>query len=416
MTEVIDDLVSQYHEETAFLWSSRNRVVRAANYGLSDLAEFDERIAASIEGLHVSGTSGWHYCEKGLESGEPGEAFAAAVIALETCDADRIEKVLDAGDNAPESIPGISSAFGWVKPTALRTIVARLFQSPKPSRRQIAVAACAMHRVDPGLLSAHRLEDPSPRVKARALRAAGELGYLKALPECMAAVSDKDPECRLRAACSAVLLGDRNTALSGLRQMVHEDPGRDTQAFPLALQALEGSAHGWLQTLAADPKNMRWILQGSGIVGDPAYLPWLIQQMNVKEASRLAADAFSLITGVDCRTGGLGGERPADFDSGPNDDPDDPNVAVDPDENLPWPNVEKIKQWYAENKGHFQNDMRYFMGALVTPEHCVGVLNNGYQHQRILAAHYLCLLNPGTSLFDTSAPAFRQQRLLAGMG
>jgi hypothetical protein len=35
--------------------------------------------------------------------------------------------------------------------------------------------------------------------------------------------------------------------------------------------------------------------------------------------------------------------------------------------------------------------------------------------QRILAAHYLCLLEPGTPLFNTSAPALRQQRLLAKM-
>jgi hypothetical protein len=37
------------------------------------------------------------------------------------------------------------------------------------------------------------------------------------------------------------------------------------------------------------------------------------------------------------------------------------------------------------------------------------------QRQRILAAHYLCLLDPGTPLFNTSAPAWRQQRWLAKM-
>ena len=58
---------------------------------------------------------------------------------------------------------------------------------------------------------------------------------------------------------------------------------------------------------------------------------------------------------------------------------------------------------------------RYFMGAPVTREHCIDVLKNGYQRQRILAAHYLCLLEPGTPLFNTSAPAWRQQRLLADM-
>ena len=54
-------------------------------------------------------------------------------------------------------------------------------------------------------------------------------------------------------------------------------------------------------------------------------------------------------------------------------------------------------------------------GRARTRAHCIDVLKNGYQRQRILAAHYLCLLDPGTPLFNTSAPAWRQQRLLAKM-
>jgi hypothetical protein len=57
----------------------------------------------------------------------------------------------------------------------------------------------------------------------------------------------------------------------------------------------------------------------------------------------------------------------------------------------------------------------YFMGQPVTKEHCIQVLKTGYQRQRILAAQYLCLLEPGTPLFNTAAPAWRQQRLLAAM-
>jgi len=55
------------------------------------------------------------------------------------------------------------------------------------------------------------------------------------------------------------------------------------------------------------------------------------------------------------------------------------------------------------------------MGQPVTREHGIDVLTNGYQRQRILAAHYLCLLDPGTPPFNTSARAWRQQRLLARM-
>ena len=56
------------------------------------------------------------------------------------------------------------------------------------------------------------------------------------------------------------------------------------------------------------------------------------------------------------------------------------------------------------------------MGEPVSVLHCQKVLREGYQRQRIAAAEYLCLLNPGTLLFNTRAPVWRQQRWLAKMG
>jgi len=53
------------------------------------------------------------------------------------------------------------------------------------------------------------------------------------------------------------------------------------------------------------------------------------------------------------------------------------------------------------------------MGEPLNAENCQRVLRTGYQRQRIAAALYLSLLNPGTPLFEWRAPARRQQRLLA---
>jgi len=108
--------------------------------------------------------------------------------------------------------------------------------------------------------------------------------------------------------------------------------------------------------------------------------------------------------------------RPENVESGPNDDPDNPNVDMDPDESLQWPDRQKGEKWWAANAHRFQPGQRCFMGAPVTREHCGDVLTNGYRRQRILAAHYLCLLSPGTPLFNTSTPAWRLQKLLALMG
>ncbi len=73
-----------------------------------------------------------------------------------------------------------------------------------------------------------------------------------------------------------------------------------------------------------------------------------------------------------------------------------------------------LARW-ATNASRFEPGTRYFMGVPVTRDHCIDVLKNGYQRQRILAANYRCLFEPGTPLFNTSAPAWHQQKLLAQM-
>jgi len=137
--------------------------------------------------------------------------------------------------------------------------------------------------------------------------------------------------------------------------------------------------------------------------------------MTNEKTARLGGESFTLITGADLDGEQLERKPPKEFESGPNDDPDDPNVEMDEDDGLPWPDAAKIERWWAANGGRFQKGMRHFMGAPVTRERCMDVLKKGCQRQRIMAAQYLCLLEPGTLLFNTSAPAWRQQRLLAKM-
>ena len=129
----------------------------------------------------------------------------------------------------------------------------------------------------------------------------------------------------------------------------------------------------------------------------------------------MLGEAFTLITGADLDALQLRRQIPEDFQSGPTENPDDENVGLDPDEGLMWPDGPKVEKWWKASSSRFQQGIRYFMGAPVTRQHCVHVFKTGYQRQRILAAHHVCLLEPGTPLFNTSAPAWRQQRLLAQM-
>ena len=141
---------------------------------------------------------------------------------------------------------------------------------------------------------------PEPEVRTVALRTAGELGRQDLVSMCAAAGADEDPACRAWAGWSAVVLGSRGTALEALTKTVRDAGPDRLRAFWLALQAMStNGAHALLQDLARDPQQARWLIQGSGIAGDPMYVPWLVKQMANDRTTRVAGEGFSFITGVD---------------------------------------------------------------------------------------------------------------------
>src|SRR4051812_8319610 len=126
-----------------------------------------------------------------------------------------------------------------------------------------------------------------------------------------------------------------------------------------------------------------------------------MKQMEDLKLTRLAGDSFSFITGLDLAYLDLERKPPEGIELGPNDNPEDEDVAMHADDGLPWPEPVKIQNWCDTNKLNFQSGVRYFMGEPVNIDNCKRVLREGYQRQRIAAALYLSLLQPGTPLFPT---------------
>jgi uncharacterized protein (TIGR02270 family) len=413
---VISEVLSQHVDELAMLWSTRQALVASGYIGLAELVRIDGRIAAHEDGAAVGGEAAIEILKNRVAEPETERAFALAAVALNLHDRVAFAYAVSAVPPEGSGACGVAFALGWAPDEHLADVARDLLASTAAPRRWLGLAACRLHRVDPRAALLRGLEDRDARMRGEALRTAGEIGRSELVSRCVAAVEDEVADCRFWAARSAVLLGDRNKGLHALMGIGIVRGLRRDLAFRLSIQALDvGAAHLLLQVLRKDPLAPRWLIQGSGIAGDPVYVSWLIGHMANEKTARLAGEAFSLITGVNLERSGLEGKQPENFEPGPNDDPDDLNVEIDPDDGLPWPDVAKIEKWWDANSSRFQKGTRYFMGAPVTREHCIDVLKNGYQRQRILAAHYLCLLDPGTPLFNTSAPAWRQQRLLAKM-
>ena len=411
---IIESIVSQHAEEAAFLWLLRRAAVSAPHYSVKDLAELDDRVEAHVDGLRVSGDEGWPFCEAGLDFEESGEVFAAGVIALEGDDAARIRKVYETVEAAPETVDGLVSAMGWTPRDKLQGKVAGLLGSEAALWRRVGISACAVHRVDCQDYLTRAVEDPDPALRARALRAAGETARLDLLQALRRQFTAESEACAFWSAWSALLLGDRGAAVERMGALAlasAEFASRAAATLPRALPA--SHSRDWLKQLATMTERRRDLIIACGATGDPDYIPWLIQQMaESPDHARIAGEAFTFITGVDLAYDDLETDWPEGFEAGPTENPEDGDVAMDPDEDLPWPDPALIEAWWHANQERFTSGSRYLVGAPISAQHCQHVLRGGMQRQRIAAALELALMEPRAMLFETRAPGFRQQAAL----
>ena len=172
------------------------------------------------------------------------------------------------------------------------------------------------------------------------------------------------------------------------------------------------AAHRWMRTLAENPETIRVALCAAGSLGDPTSIPSLIENMAVPALARVAGESFTMITGVDLAYDDLDTDKPEGFEADPTEDPEDENVEMDQDEDLSWPNPQLIEKWWFTHRLEFTNGTRYLLGKPMAIDSLNDVLRIGKQRQRTAAAIELAMRQPGTSLFNTSAPGFRQQALL----
>lgn len=413
---VVPVVVSQYLEDAAALRSVRGVLVRAPHVKLLHLGRTDERLAAHLDGLSVSGDHGAALSQAALEVPGVGQLFVSAVLAIERRDAAQIDRLSSLLGVVPDAPRALASAFGWVAPGLLRGLTASLLASESPDARWLGLAACVQHRVDPGASLATAIEHADLRLRTRALRAAGELGRVDLLSACLAHLQDEPVTVALAAAWSGALLGDRHAAVGALRTLALAPGPTQLEALALALFTADGTAaRALVKQLAASGAPLRTLIKAAGWAGDAQVVPWLLKHMEDDALARLAGESFSFITGVDLAALDLERKPPEKVAAGPNDDPNDANVALDEDESLPWPDPITLTAWWQQNAHRFPQGARLFAGAPVTAHHCLQVLKEHTQRRRMAAAVYRSLLNPGTALFNCAAPTRRQERLLAQM-
>jgi uncharacterized protein (TIGR02270 family) len=407
---VIPTVIQQHAEEAAFLWLLRATAVHRADFSLANLAALDMRVESHLDGLRVAGESGWTVVEDQLAFEEPGEFFAAGLMAFEGGNPKWIERLLGALAEAPNGASGMGSVLGWMPLEQVKPWITRLLASKDGAQRLAGITAAAVHRHMPGVALIQAASGPDLRLRARALRAVGELGRMELIPTLRTNLSSADPPCRFWAAWSLALLSGDAAAVGILRTIAEAGGSRfaEPAAAMFARRSDPGVVKDWYRRRGAKPAQARVAIVAAAAQGEPDAIPWLLETMRQKPLARLAGEAFTFITGADLAKLNLTVSPPADSGAGPTESAADDEVAMDPDDSLPWPALDRVAAWWQSNAGSIAPGTRHLAGRPVAIEGLREVLRTGRQRQRAAAALELAFRLPGVPLFETRAAGFQQ--------
>jgi uncharacterized protein (TIGR02270 family) len=343
-------ILDQHCEEASFNWFLRNLAVNSSNYTIVDLVKLDERVIANLDGLLIAGDQGWDACYRAAQIKEPGEIFTSAYIAFQAGDLEKIENIFCTIEFDIELQKALIAALGWIAFRRIKDFIQELLNSEIALHRFIGISAFAIHRKDPGPTITQIVNDRDPKVRARALKAVGELSIIEQVQNTFAQINDKDEKCSFYARWSNALLSNTLSDDNFYGLIVQKSSFAVNAADLLFRKVGISHANQLIRNFSGNTEKHRITIDAYKALGDPQSIPILIDFMSVDKHARAAGEAFSFITGLDIAYEDLETDMPAGFEAGPTDDPEDENVEMDPDEDLPWPDAELIQRWWHANK------------------------------------------------------------------
>lgn len=407
MQNAYRDIYEQYVNDASFLWVLRSVTINQPHYEASDILELEQRIEAQIDGLMTSVDIGWEVCDEALELEEAGEVFTSMVVAMRSHEISKIQKAVEAGLKNDSAIPGLISAMGWLPDRIANPWTERFLKGKDMNHKYLGLAACSVRRQNPGEILSDILQRDDclqhEKLYARALRLIGELRRQDCMPWINAALDDDNEIINFWANWSAALLGQRSS-VQNLKPLVFNDGPYQEQSIQLAFRVLPvEQAREWISELSKDDGQIRAVIKATGVLGDPHAINWLISKMQDPILAKLAGESFAYITGVDFEKHHLVVDEPDNYPIIPNDGDEDDNVGLDEDENLPYPDAEKVAAIWRNHGQNFVVGRRYFMGRPTTPEFLNEKLVYGAQRQRHAAALELALNENDAPLPNTRA-------------
>jgi uncharacterized protein (TIGR02270 family) len=408
--------------QAAFLWTSRRSVALSSAATLEVLARVDDRLSRLVFKLSEQPAFAQPLLLHDQGAFKAGWAFVTAVVALRGAVSSVVDELLSRLDSEPALLSPLSSALAWLEYRDVRPYVDRLLAASSQRQMHLGLVAAVAHGVDPGAALERALEAEAPALRASALETVGRLALRNRLDRLTRSLGEEDDACRFWAAWSTVRLGD----VAGIPVLGRFASAPGPFAIPSCEVALRGldpdqaiRAHSRLTT----PDTEDLAIVSAGIIGDPRLGAWLLDKMGSPKLARRAGAAFSLMSGCDFRRDDLDGDQPPEAAAAQpaaevalegeltavSLEPVAPDDSLEGEDDLAWPDVVRLRQWWDGSRHAFVPGVRYLAGVPIRPAELRQVLRAGNQRQRAAAALEIALTDPDAILLDVTGPAHRQR-------
>ncbi len=409
---VLVDVLEEYLDEAAFRWVQWERALEAPDFTLAETAEREERLLAYLEGLEDADALDT-VVRPALDSEEGPRISAATHGLLALGEVDEVVVRLRGAET-----PARAAMLRALEVSEAPSLGARLLELLKVEDAALqagVLEALSFRREAPAEVLARFFRHDEPRARVAALRGALPLpedvvrGHLPALlesahPGIRAAAMEAGLASGVRLAWEACRKAVRLPGAHAREDMVLLALGGDEADASVLVDLLESAE---LRAPAL------WALGFSGRV---AAMEACVKYLEVPEVARLAGEAFSAMTGL--RLEGAYALPPGERPEGapvPSEEQEslDADLVPGPEEDLPWPHVASLRDWWAKNQTRFAKGTRYLLGQPFSGPVLLEALESSPMRRRHVLARELTIRTGGKHVIPTRAFTWRQREALA---
>jgi uncharacterized protein (TIGR02270 family) len=342
-------ICGQHLDEFVSLHLHRKSLLSFEEFGWVDVAEFEERFLAHLDGILENGPEGVEAVIEFLTSEDEAEVFAAAFALASTGAKENIAKVIHAMTEAKELLPFVE-ALQLARAEKLGGHLIPLLADKRPEMRAAVAQVLGYRREEAGKELVKFLDDPEPGVVAAAAEALGRLKETSAQIKLEKLIGHKEPQVE-QAALLALLRMGSNAALARLRELSKNTS--DCNVYTALALAGEGKDF----SILASPKNLsEEAIEALGIFGNIDAVPVLLNVLSSgqKELHLPSANALELLTWA-----GLWEKvkvvEEVDFGDGD---------VVKEEKEMERPSVshQAWSDWWKENQKKFDTKLRWRLG------------------------------------------------------